>query len=47
MYILNVYEQPYYHVYSSNVIHRNGLNIIVTLFIVYFEYINIIYKIYI
>jgi hypothetical protein len=45
MYIFNLYEQPYY-VYSSIIISINGLDIMVTLNSVYFEYIKLLCKIF-
>jgi len=45
MYILNVWT-TIFHVYSSIIINMNGLDIMVTLISVYFEYIKILCKIF-
>jgi hypothetical protein len=46
MYILNVYEQPYYMHNSNNIININDFNIMVKLISIYFEYIKILCKIF-
>ncbi len=46
IYILNVYERPYYICIQRLLLTLNGLDIMVTLG-VYFDYINILCKIFI
>jgi len=41
-----MYMKTIFHVYSSNIININNLNIMVTLIGVYFEYIKILFKIF-
>jgi len=46
MYILNVYEWPYAMCIQRLFLALNDLHIIITL-VIYFEYIKVLYKIYI
>jgi len=45
MFVLNIYEQPYYMCIEGLLLTLNGLDIMVTL-CVYFEYIKVICKLF-
>ncbi len=45
MYVLNIYEKPYYMCIQELLLTLNGLDIMVTL-CVYFEYIKVICKLF-